>query len=349
MGAMAKIHEPCIYCDNTHPDAFHGREHVIAQAFGKYAGQTPTLDCVCDECNKLFGRDLDTVHARDTPEGILRSNAGLLSSEVRPQKRVKTALPEETGDWSRMRLSKDLTTGKLMEPTAQLVVLNPKTGETEEYFERDIANLSLPDEVYGARESRKWWVFAHNDHAHAAFVAKLQTAGIDFRPGKRMLPPSLSLDVNGEPLLTVHAVIDDVHKRALAKTLMNLVAFVVGADEVRGKAWDQTRRYVRHGEGEMRARLSRDPFWPFEATEGRMPDDSINVAIFKAEIGVVGGIEYYNRVTYVLAIAEGHTIAHEFGVRLTSGKRPIIFPLVGEGVPEELERLVVRREQANDA
>ncbi len=90
---------PCIYCPITDDALFSGREHVIVQAFGKFADQTPTLDCVCDECNALFGRVLDTMHARDTPEGIHRPNVGILSSEVRLQKRVKVTLD----DRARMR------------------------------------------------------------------------------------------------------------------------------------------------------------------------------------------------------------------------------------------------------
>ena len=126
----------------------------------------------------------------------------------------------------------------------------------------------------------------------------------------------------------IEAVIDDVHKRALAKNLMNLAAFVLGPDEVRGIAWEQTRRFVRHGKGKMKARLSKDPFWDFEATEdGRMPDDSINVAIHNADIGVLGAIEFYNRMTYILVLAEGRAISQEFGARFTPGKPPTITPL----------------------
>ena len=49
---------------------------------------TPTLDCVCDDCNGYFGRELDQLLTRDTYEGIFRYSRGQLSSQARPQKRV---------------------------------------------------------------------------------------------------------------------------------------------------------------------------------------------------------------------------------------------------------------------
>ena len=29
-------------------------EHVIPQGFGRFGSNTPTLDCVCDDCNAYF-------------------------------------------------------------------------------------------------------------------------------------------------------------------------------------------------------------------------------------------------------------------------------------------------------
>ena len=46
-------------------------EHVLPQSFGVFGAKTPTLkDCVCDNCNQYFERDLDQVIARESLEGI---------------------------------------------------------------------------------------------------------------------------------------------------------------------------------------------------------------------------------------------------------------------------------------
>ena len=75
-----------IYCSQTDPDRFRGVEHVIPRGFGRFGSETPTLDCVCDDCNAHFGRELDQLLARDTYEGISRYSRGLLSTEARPPK-----------------------------------------------------------------------------------------------------------------------------------------------------------------------------------------------------------------------------------------------------------------------
>jgi|SRR5712664_1514728 len=111
----------CIYCPQTDPARFHGVEHVIPQGFGRFGSNTPTLDCVCDDCNAYFGRELDQLLTRDTYEGISRYSRGQFSREARPQKRVSLALADatEAGAFQGLRVSVDGTTGQLMRPAAQ--------------------------------------------------------------------------------------------------------------------------------------------------------------------------------------------------------------------------------------
>lgn len=55
-----------IYCKQDDPTKFKGIEHVVPQAFGKFGPQTPTLECVCDDCNAHFGKNHDIYLARET-------------------------------------------------------------------------------------------------------------------------------------------------------------------------------------------------------------------------------------------------------------------------------------------
>src|SRR4051812_32898742 len=50
------VWEPCIYCGSTQPPT--KREHVMSRALGMFE-QNWTLDCVCDDCNKYFGDNLE--------------------------------------------------------------------------------------------------------------------------------------------------------------------------------------------------------------------------------------------------------------------------------------------------
>jgi hypothetical protein len=51
------------------------------------------VNCVCDDCNAYFGRELDQLLARDTIEGVSRYARGQLSSESRAQKGMETPSP----------------------------------------------------------------------------------------------------------------------------------------------------------------------------------------------------------------------------------------------------------------
>jgi hypothetical protein len=82
----------CIYCLKDSDVTFRGVEHVIPEAFGTFGSNTPTLHCVCDDCNAYFGRVLDQLLARETIEGISRYTRGQLSRESRAQKRLEINL-----------------------------------------------------------------------------------------------------------------------------------------------------------------------------------------------------------------------------------------------------------------
>jgi HNH endonuclease len=74
--------KPCIYCSRNDPSRFSGREHVIQQAFGTFGANTPTLNCVCDNCNAHFARELDQFLARETWEGVTRYKNAKFSSRL---------------------------------------------------------------------------------------------------------------------------------------------------------------------------------------------------------------------------------------------------------------------------
>jgi hypothetical protein len=56
----------CIYCNAIEPLDFP-KEHVVPKAFGRFRNSL-TLDCVCDECNTFFGRELEVFLTRDSVE-----------------------------------------------------------------------------------------------------------------------------------------------------------------------------------------------------------------------------------------------------------------------------------------
>ncbi len=326
----------CIYCSQTDPTRFRSVEHVIPQGFGRFGSKTPTLGCVCDDCNDYFGRELDQLLTRDTHEGIARYSRGQLSSEARPQKRLSLTLadPAEAGDFVGLRVAVDGTTGQLMPFIAQFHVHNFSTGKDEVYFPRQIPGLILPEANYGMPgtngEKATWRckILAPSREAHDAMVEALQHAGIDFRPETSFQSPWGS--ASGQPpsfLVEITSEVDKPHKRAIAKTLMNFVAFHLGRDEALKPRWDFLRHYVRYAEGDIKARLSHRPFWTGQETQQiRFQDDSINLRIENLDGNVVGAVQFYNLHTYEMILIENDALYQdqEIGGRYTAGKLPVL-------------------------
>jgi len=121
--------------------------------------------------------------------------------------------------------------------------------------------------------------------------------------------------------------VDKPHKRAIAKILMKLLTFHLGREEALRPRWDFLRRYVRYGEGEIKARLSHRPFWTGQETEQlRFRDDSINVRIENLDGNVVGAIQFYNLHTYEMILIEIDTLRpdQEVARRYTPGELPVL-------------------------
>jgi len=324
----------CIYCSDDDPARFRGVEHVVPQSFGTFGANTPTLTCVCDDCNAYFGRELDQLLARETLEGISRYTRGQRSREARPQRRLSITLGEgqETGAFAGMRVAIDGVAGALMPPRAQFHAFNFETGENEVYFREQIAGLTLPEIRYGGpgtAEGRRRWqvkVLAPSKEEHDALVAALQSQGIPFEPGEPFPAPSIAVKAGATVPVDIEGEIDTPHKRALAKILMNFAAWTLGHDEVLKPRWNFLRRYVREGEGLIKARLTQRPFWNGQETEDRrFADDSIDIRIENHDGNIVGAIQFYGRSTCEMILVENDALLPEaeIGYRFTPGSEPI--------------------------
>lgn len=327
----------CIYCFQDDATRFCGVEHVVPQSFGRFGGNTPTLGCVCDDCNTYFGRELDQLLARETLEGISRYTRGQLSSESRPQRRLDIALAEgpEAGPLAGLRVSVDGTTGALMKPRAQFHAFNFQTKQNEVYFNEQIAGLALPVAIYGAPGKNgvkgtwrvKTWAASKEDHD--ALVAALQANGIDYQPGEPFQIPQGNAEESEEDptfLVEIQGEVDTLHKRAHAKILMNFVTWTLGCDEALKPRWNFLRNYVRSAKGQIKARLTDRPFWDGQETETeRFADDSIDIRIENIGGNIVGSIQFYGRFTYQLILVEAGALAPdaEVGYRFTPGSEPV--------------------------
>jgi hypothetical protein len=324
------VSTPCIYCGEPDPKKFSGREHVIPQAFGHFGSQTPVLKCVCDDCNSLFGRELDQVHARDTLEGVLRYKQGIVSSENRPQRRLRFTLADEaeSGElFGAAVAGVDPTNDELRPLVAQLHILNQQTGETEIFTRPQLRILELRNESYGAPGERKLHVFAPSKEDYDAFVEELNTAGFDVRMGAPYtfdIKPTIGADGRATIGVHIECIFDDLHRRALAKILINFAAFYLGSSEVRKPEWTPVKRFVRYAEGLLGARLSDKPFWTGQETDNWRYPDALNIRLENDARGLIGAIQFYNRITYELLLIEDYRSPREIAARFEAGSEPEI-------------------------
>lgn len=323
----------CIYCSNSDPNKFAGREHVLPQAFGKFGSKTPTLDCVCDECNSYFSRELDQVLARETLEGVTRYKNAKYSTEQRPQRKLRFSLADdaEAGEFKGAVIGGvDPTTGKLLPLETQLQIRNCLTDTMDVFLQRDIDKIDLPPDIYGHPGERKLQIFAPSKESHDAFVSQLNQRGFDIRLGEPFagLPAFEDPSLEGQSILVhIEGEVDNTHKRALAKILVNFGAYHLGCQEVQKPEWEIVKRFVRYKKGLLGARFSHKPFWDGQETdELRFPSDSINVRIENHQRGLVGAIQFFNHPTYELLLAENYRIEghREVAYRFTPGSEPVV-------------------------
>jgi hypothetical protein len=239
----------------------------------------------------------------------------------------------ETGEFAGLRVSVDGTTGTLMEFRPQFHVLNLESLQNEVYFPEQISGLSLPEPVYGTltrdgiKGTRRIKAFGPTKEAHDELVAQLNTVGIPFEAGEPFHKPEINGDGKRLTLPVVIAgEVDTLHKRALAKILMNFIAWTLGHEEALRPRWNFLRNYVRRADGLIKTRMNDGPFWNGQETETRrLADDSIDIRIENRDCNIVGAIRFYGRPAYEMILAEVESLspAEEIGFRFTPGSAPI--------------------------
>ncbi len=331
----------CIYCKRDESAVtFDGVEHVIPQAFGVFGSETPTLKCVCDECNGGFGRTLDIYLARETLEGVIRYKNGIFSSEARPQKHLHIALDEgpQTGDFAGMKVAIDGTTGELMKPLAQFHILNQQSGKTETYFKKQIAGLKLPDDVYGrpgdgsGNGTWKCAIFAGSKADHDEIVEALQANGIAFIPAEPFELPGLSgdekhpFDASTLPVL-ITGEVTHTHRRAHAKILMNFLAKYFGEEEALKPHWDYLRSFICGEAGTIRYKVFDDPFPDNQDSDVlKIIRGSIAAWIENRHGNIVGSLQFYGNQIFQYLLRELAALPddQQFGYCYTDGETPKI-------------------------
>ncbi len=324
----------CIYCKTADPNIFTSREHVILSSFGKFGSDTPTLHCVCDDCNSFFKKELDQGFSRDTLEGVTRYKNGIYSRQREFPKSVKFELgsDERYGKYAGALLGGyDPSDGKPLPIIPQFWIKNHKTLDWEKYKLEQIKEIDIKKDCYKDPTSglTEMQVMGSSQKEYEEVLNELQKRSIPFKEKEKMgIPPFLqNIPPDGkvviEGITTIH--MSKAKQRALAKMIFNFATYYLGEEETMKTEWDKARKFIRYDEQTILCMRSNEPFWNLEETvKKRFSDDSYNMRIENRGGSVVGSIQFYNLSTFKFIMAENHSIPTEKEVayRFTPGKLP---------------------------
>jgi hypothetical protein len=232
----------CIYCGSTTPP--QGREHVIPQAFGMFENNW-TLDCVCDECNSYFAKELDLPFARDSAEAHLRLHHGLkpatAASQLLNRRAKMTVVDHDFLDGANVILRADKA-GEQVLPFPF-----PQVG----FRKGDAPWIFIPEErlthetvaQFKGESAVEVRLVGNDDFNPERLVARLGELGIRFVQAGRVQG-----GIDERWTIENEFTLDDRILRAIGKISFNYCAKVIGADFIRHESFDAFRRFVRFGE-----------------------------------------------------------------------------------------------------
>lgn len=296
----------CIYCKQTKPVAtrFRGRDHVVPVAFGSFE-RAPTLDCVCDECNHILGRELEQPMARESGVGLLRYVFGLRpGTDLRNFQAGSVQVTLDGGLWHgvRVQLSYESQRGDIVIiPQGPQVGFKRRGRDGYEFFLMGELNDSLRHRADLDIEARPL-VFLP-DSARDEMLRRLEAVGIHKEYEREVAGPGTP----GELIsVEMSSQINTRLRRAVAKIAFNYLAWIHGCGFATEAMFDDIRTFVREG---------RNPSFPMVAVsmEPILADDTrverqTNGHIVKINLNVTGlvlagWVSLFNGPTYSVVLA----------------------------------------------
>ena len=257
----------CIYCLKQKPASEFSREHVIPQSFGLFQQNLVLDDEVCRACNEYFGKILDRILARESPQGVVRYLSGQKPiSELSKASRQRVHAQLDSDDPFK---ADDITFVKTDEGEGialtpgikywssnnkwQFVSLTELESKNEALL--DDLDRSQPVElIYTGKDEKK--CKGQLTRIKAALGRLKLGIDIDEESVEQLKP--------GEKLrIAIDVVEGDLTRRAVAKIGFNYLTKTQGREFALNEGFNEVREYIRFGKGSQRhfVRLEQIPLY----------------------------------------------------------------------------------------
>lgn len=329
----------CIYCLLDRPlTDFKGSDHVMPRAFGRF-NNSPTLDCVCDECNGHFGQTIEREMGRDSLEALMRlvhktkpaSEAHELGS-----KRVRATLDHEDPEWKGCYITWKNEDGELVASLVPQVGFRRRDGSGWIYVtEKDLLDTEKPLPLEADEPKSGMRIVSPSKEIDERLVAVLARRGIAFKMIRQDGGHLSSAD--GIAQVNIRGTVDDTSYRCVGKIAFNYLAWRMGADFVRLETFNTIRSYVRYGTTPPYPLVRPDtgPMLADDTMESRQTDGHMVTAAWTMDNKhIVGQVSLYNSFTYFVSLSRdfvglwrplvtGHHFDHRTGtLKLLVNTRP---------------------------
>jgi hypothetical protein len=232
----------CIYCLRELPIETFTKEHVIPQAFGTFENNLTLVNCVCSDCNRFFGDNLEPVLAEGSFEAVRRLDYRIKSPESAKylrKDRVRFSL--RGGEWNDLVVGLQGDGDELFVSPVPQVRFAKKDGSGWIHFtESELAELSepLPNEV----DTKRIILIFDSEETKERLLQTLLGIGVEFQENE-----SGFLSREKESWVEVETQIDQVILRCMAKIAFNYLTKTAGDDFARKRDFNPIRSYVRYG------------------------------------------------------------------------------------------------------
>lgn len=284
---------------------------------GLFENTLTLVNCVCDNCNQFFSRELELPFGRDSIFGIFyRGYVGLLNDERfnrtmrHSRERLETLLYHPDYFLIHVNLSLHETNGFQAKIADQFSILNSTKGKRINYRVEQLPHRSYLDSIglsihkdrflfLGGMEDR---IEKNNDLNN-----QLKQKGIKLILGSTLHRPNgLSLNTP----LQFASVIDDAIIRTIAKIGFNYLAYFFDTSFILSEHFDEIRNYIRHGQ-KAGYDLVMMEYHEVKNNLKNLKKEMFGhhkIALFQANSKIIATITLFNRIVFNVTLTNSYPL-----------------------------------------